>query len=125
MISLLFFSLAVICNAVMDEISHHYSQSIFHKNSEKHNKWWNPEVSWKNKYKNGVVEWGRNSTPIIFSDAWHLFKGLMLLFFILSIITFDAFFLFQTWWMFLPISLIYIILYWTIFELFYKYLLIK
>lgn len=70
LLSYLCWSLAAICNAVMDTISHHYWKSIF--NTKKYNdNFWNPSISWKTavyipytKYK---------------IDAWHLFKSAMII----------------------------------------------
>jgi hypothetical protein len=105
MISLVFIILASICNAVMDVISHHYYTSIF---AEYNKYWWNPYYSWKNKYINGEPMQGRVKIsdvfnfpkwvirlvgdfnyPVQFTDAWHLFKMFMIIFIVLSIVTFD------------------------------------
>src|SRR5688572_9293791 len=68
-ISLFFFSLAAICNAVMDKLQFHFYTSIF---QDKNPRFWNPELSWRyakivpfTKYK---------------IDAWHLAKSLMIIF---------------------------------------------
>jgi hypothetical protein len=105
MISLIFIVLASICNAVMDILSHHYTRSIFSKLDRE---WWNPFYSWKNKYLYGdpdngrltiyyltnIPKWvkrliGDFNYPVQLTDAWHLFKMLMIIFICLSIITFD------------------------------------
>lgn len=85
MISLLLVALAAICNAVMDVISFHYKQSIF---SRYNPQWWNPAISWKNKY----IDWDNDvriekvisignlfsiKYPTFLTDAWHFFKSLM------------------------------------------------
>ena len=86
MISLLLVALAAICNAVMDVISFHYKQSIFTKYNPQ---WWNPAISWKNKY----IDWDNDvrmekviyignlfsiKYPTFLTDAWHFFKSLMI-----------------------------------------------
>ena len=86
MISLLLVALAAICNAVMDVISFHYKQSIFTKFNPQ---WWNPAISWKNKY----IDWDNDvrmekviyignlfsiKYPTFLTDAWHFFKSLMI-----------------------------------------------
>lgn len=93
MISLLLIALAAICNAVMDTVSFHYKQSIFSKYNPQ---WWNPAISWKNKY----VDYSRFAEytgkvsklekrifilnlfsikyPTFLTDAWHFFKSLMI-----------------------------------------------
>jgi hypothetical protein len=125
MISLLFWVLAAVCVAIMDTLKHHYTKSIFYKDEPKHRQWWNPDFSWRNKYENRDVSYGRNNKWIVLTDAWHFFKALMILFTILTTVTFDKYYLFGFWWMIFPIFLIYLVIYWGIFELFYKYILIK
>jgi hypothetical protein len=73
----LYIALAAICNAVMDICKDKYSTSIFkHGNPY----FWDGTVSWKSKYVNYDVKQGRNNTPVWFTDAWHLFKSLMIVF---------------------------------------------
>ncbi len=98
--SLIFWVLASICNSIMDKTNHHYSKSIFVKLNPM---WWNGEISWKNKYidgdstlglrklfpkSNGLL--GKINYPVQLSDAWHFFKTLMIIFLVLSVITFDS-----------------------------------
>ena len=95
-LSLLFLSLASICNSIMDKTTHHFHQSIFNDNT-KQNKWkiwWNPGQSWKLKYVDGVVENGtvkwnilgfKFDKPVQISDGWHLMKTLMIIFLCTSI----------------------------------------
>lgn len=73
-------SIAAACNAVMDKVSFHYSHSIFANLNEL---FWNPNLSWKNKYKNGDQEQGERfpfsaTALVMFTDAWHLFKSIMI-----------------------------------------------
>ena len=69
LLSILFFSLAAACNAVMDKLSFHFHKSVFNGLDPT---FWDPSVSWKyakiipfTKYK---------------VDAWHLFKSAMIIF---------------------------------------------
>jgi hypothetical protein len=56
---------------------------------------WDGEISWKNKYINGDPKLGRVRwyfglvKPVQLTDAFHLFKSLMIIFLSLSITTFD------------------------------------
>jgi hypothetical protein len=89
-VSIIWWILAAVCNAVMDTLSHHYPTSIF---VNKDPKFWNPKISWKNKYKEGVKAMGPAfylSTGILvaFTDAWHLFKSIQIVLIVVSIITF-------------------------------------
>jgi len=75
---LLFISSA--SNGIMDKLMFHYTTSIF-KNLNP--SFWNPSVSWKNKWKNGNKSEGERflgSSTIFVSltDAWHLFKSIMM-----------------------------------------------
>jgi len=85
--------MASICNAVMDKTNHHFNRSIFNKLNPK---WWNGEISWRNKYvggdvKDGRVKWvlGLNK-PVQLTDAFHFFKMLMIVFMVLAIVTFPS-----------------------------------
>ena len=52
---------------------------------------WNPKVSWKNKWEDGIPENGEafpfSSTFLVsFTDAWHLLNSIMIISFILAVI---------------------------------------
>lgn len=79
--------LAGISDAVQDTLVHHYSTSIFPQNQQETTlgagpNFWNPELSWKNKYKDwdGGIRTPRfplATTALVFlTDAWHLFQFL-------------------------------------------------
>lgn len=68
--------LAGVSEAIMDKLQFHYSLSVF---SRFNPLFWNPDISWKNKWKNGDKLQGEkfwlSSTLFVFTtDAWHLFK---------------------------------------------------
>lgn len=94
MISLILVMLAAICNAVMDTISFHYIKSIF---SKLNRQWWDPYVSWKNKY----IDWDRGKRaektiwgikyPTALTDAWHFFKSTMIVLMVLAIVLYTPF----------------------------------
>jgi hypothetical protein len=70
------------CRAVKDKLSHHYSTSVF-SSKEFNPLFWNPNESWKNKWKNGSKAEGEkflfSSTALVWTtDAWHLFSALEL-----------------------------------------------
>lgn len=84
----MFWFLACVCNSIMDVLSTRYDVSIFGNYSNQ--LFWDWRISWRNKWKNGDILQGEkflfSSTIFVFlTDAWHLFKFLMLLFLILSI----------------------------------------
>lgn len=76
----LFVLLACIMNAGMDSLAHTYSSS-FAKNWDKN--FWDPAISWRNKYVDNNPEKGKRKiwgiiVPAAFTDGWHLLKMFML-----------------------------------------------
>lgn len=76
-ISFILFFLAGICEAIMDKLQFHYDVSVF--KYFKNQYFWNPNLSWRNKYKNGDPSNGEKfflskSLLVGFTDAWHMFK---------------------------------------------------
>ena len=76
-LSILFFILAGASEGVMDTLQFHYDSSRFYNLNNK--TFWNPQISWVNKYKNNDPKMGEKflgSTTIFvgLTDAWHLFK---------------------------------------------------
>jgi hypothetical protein len=68
----------------MDTLTHHFDKSIFQHNNRQ---WWDPSISWTNKYKDGIVSHGHKKWKIWkfeidswdwCSDAWHVFKTSMI-----------------------------------------------
>jgi len=64
---------------IMDSIQFHFERTPFYK--FKNQKFWNPGISWRNKWKNGDPSQGErfrfSSTFLVsLTDAWHLFKML-------------------------------------------------
>ena len=131
MISLLFFILASICNSVQDTLVHHHPKSIFKKYTKG---FWSDAFyeSWKNKYINNDPLQGRkkilgiNIHPM-FTDAWHCFKSLMIIFICLSIATFDlnCLYIFDYWICVLIVVTVYGTLWNLAFSIFYDKILIK
>lgn len=76
-IGFLFFIISGMCEAVMDTLQFHYESSYFFK--FKNRLFWDPSVSWKNKYKDGDPTNGErfflSKTLLVgLTDGWHLFK---------------------------------------------------
>tara|TARA_Y100000361_G_scaffold145150_1_gene153997 strand:- start:10 stop:384 length:375 start_codon:yes stop_codon:yes gene_type:complete len=83
----IFFFLAAFSEAVMDTLQFHYYRSIF---SSLNPIFWNPKLSWKNKYTLGNPGLGPkfvgSTTIFVFTtDGWHLFKFFRNLFLFLGI----------------------------------------
>lgn len=94
MLSILFLSLAGICNAIMDSILFHWDKSIF-KGSKL--EWWaNPKVSYKNKWKNhsnsedGEKFSGSSTIFVWVTDLWHFAQSFMITFFVLGVLLYDG-----------------------------------
>jgi hypothetical protein len=127
MISLIFFILASICNSIMDTLCHHHSTSIFKKHITG---FWSDSIlqSWKNKYANGDPLQGRKklfwiiNVPVQFTDAFHFFKSLMIIFTCLSIATFwlNEIYFFDYWINVLIVIIIYGTAWNATFSLFYN-----
>ena len=124
MIYLVLFLLIVggISNAIMDVIRFRYSTSIFKK--FKNQQWWNPSISWINKWKNGDHTqgekfWGSSRWFVRFTDAWHFFQGIMFTCFFLCIILYTPFI--NRWIDFIIMYFIFT----SIFQLFYSKILIE
>lgn len=129
MLSIIFFILAAICNSICDTLVHHFGISVFCKLNAK---WWWPDISWKNKYIGGDPGnperklFGVFSWP--FSDGWHTFKSLMIVFICLSIVTFKSPFHFDfiPYWLELILDFLSYGLWWNAtFNIFYNKILIK
>jgi len=92
MLSLLFMFIAGFANAIMDVLQFRFNRSIF-KNYKA--LFWNPNVSWRNKWKDGDHTkgerfWLSSSFLVFTTDAWHLFQSLMLWAFTLSVIFYQS-----------------------------------
>ncbi len=74
--------LSSVCRALHNTLIHHFNISIF---NGKNNQWWDPNISWTNKYidndpTKGFKKWLTFKFKITnlqqFSDAWHTFNTL-------------------------------------------------
>lgn len=126
---------AAISDAAMDTIEFHFERSIF-SGLKKWDNWFNPAVSWKNKYKNhdplqGPAFFGSTTFLIWTTDAWHFFQMLMLTSFQVAIILGINYIFFQGFyfWKILLIDIgmlsIAKLLYGTIFEAFWRKIFVK
>jgi len=118
MLSLFFVILAGICNSIMDTVQFRYHSIRFKKLNER---WWDPKISWHNKWKNGDPEqgekyFGSSTFLILFTDAWHFVQSLMILCFSLAIVLYSPM---TIVWI---DAIIYYIVFGLIFELFWSYI---
>jgi len=75
---------AAISKAVMDKIQFHYNNSIFNDKVKFKEMFWNPKISWKNKWKFNEEtreleeRFSFSSTILVgFTDAWHRFQSIL------------------------------------------------
>lgn len=69
--------LAAAAEAVMDKIQFHFDRSVFSDPARHNQLFWNPRVSWKNKWDETLKKpkFFLSTTMLVFlTDAWHLFK---------------------------------------------------
>lgn len=120
MISITLIVLAGICNAVMDSLQFRYINSVFTKLNDN---FWDPRVSWNNKWKYTHIDnlykkeekfLGSSTVFVMFTDAWHLVKFIMLLLISASVV-----FYIPIWNWYIDISVMYCAFTIT-FELFYS-----
>lgn len=116
-LSLIFIAFAGIANACMDVLkTRRWCSSLFR--IFRKDDWFNPAVSWRNKWKNGDPLQGErflgSSTFLVWlTDAWHFLKMIMIVSICLSVIAYVPLF---NWY----VDLILLLLAFTLsFELFY------
>lgn len=67
--------ISAIGKAVQDKLQFHFEKSIFNK--IKYQNWWNPKLSWKNKwtwFPNSKILTYLLANPLVgLTDAWHFF----------------------------------------------------
>lgn len=94
--SALLLAIAAIFSAAMDIIAHKYERSIFSKKNN--HKYYDLRVSWRNKYIDGFPHLGRTYWKVgphkitkhaAFTDAWHLYKSCMVVFFVASAVVYN------------------------------------
>jgi hypothetical protein len=86
--SIVCFGIAGFCEAVMDTLQFHFSSSMFYCFKNKY--FWDPTISWRNKYKNKDPLAGPRflfSTTLFvgLTDGWHFFKLLRNLFIVIGV----------------------------------------
>lgn len=99
--------LAGAANGVMDTIAFHYDTSILAKLPDNYQRYWNPALSWRNKYKYNddgslmqpLTEryWGSSTIFSFATDGWHLMKFLYTNLLRLSIVVIVAGFWRPSW----------------------------
>ncbi len=74
--------LAIMASNTLDEIRYHWKRVFAHwfKDKPKLEKWFNPAISWNNKYwsDNKYIQWIFMSPLVFITDFWHFLKFVML-----------------------------------------------
>jgi len=94
MISISLWFLASILNGAMDSNFNMFSSSVF--STFKNQNFWNPSLSWVNKWKdgdraNGERFFGSSTFLVWTTDSWHLIKMIFLVCLLGSILTYEDF----------------------------------
>jgi hypothetical protein len=90
-VGIILVGLAGISEAIMDKLIFHYDNSIF--KSFNNQKYWDPELSWVNKYKKDLVteRFMFSTTILVFlTDAWHFLKFVRTLFMFVGLVIIGA-----------------------------------
>lgn len=114
-LTIIFIVIAAICKAVKDTLDFHYYGSVF--DNGKPRQWWNPNISWRNKYKEDLKTprfFGSTTFLVMFTDGWHLFDFLQTIFVILAIVLYSKIFCIG-----IDIVILYL-LFTCIFEVFFR-----
>lgn len=100
--------LAGVADGTRDVLSFRYDRSVFPQGPGERllgagEMFWNPDISWRNKWKNGDPGQGErfpgSSTVFVFlTDGWHMLQFLMLTFFQLAIALPVVMLLRLRWW---------------------------
>ena len=121
-VSYILVALAAICNSIMDITSFHYDESIFSKFNPQY---WNPQISWKNKYIDGDVTKGMRKIffglfdyPTFLTDSWHCFKSLLIFLMVGAIVLYKP--LFNIWIDFVLIGCVWNVFFNSFFNHFFK-----
>ena len=98
---LILFSIGVLANVTMDELRFHFSRFFGKILPEKWFIWWNPSVSWNNKYnfRSDILIFIFSTALVWTTDAWHFFKMIFLSCFFLVILLLENRDL--VWWQYL------------------------
>ena len=122
MVTIILFTIMIgVLIAIMDKLQFHYGESIFPKDST----FWNPQLSWRNKYKNGNPDegpkfFGSTTFLVWLTDGWHLVKTIMLYFIFVPFAM-----QFTKGWKVLGMAIFFHLIYAAGFYLMYKWILVK
>ena len=121
------FMLGAFFNSIMDTLQFRYSGSVFAGHG--YDDFFNPHISWKNKWKDGNPAQGEaypgsSTVFVLFTDAWHLAQFLMFTCFELAVLLLLYINYRLKWYTLLSLFLGMKILFGLTFEIFFKYLLI-
>jgi len=98
---IILFILASLSFVIMDELRFHFARVFGKIIPEKYYSWWNPVISWENKYhfNNNFLRFIFSTVLVWTTDAWHFFKFISLSSLFLIILLFENKGL--SWWQYL------------------------
>lgn len=93
--------IAVVSNVIMDELDFHYDRIFGKLIPEQWQSWWNPSLSWHNKYIEGskILTMIFSTILVWTTDAWHFFKTVFLSCIIFIVLLFENCHL--IWWQYI------------------------
>lgn len=96
-LSLIFILLSGMAKGFMDRINFHWNTMPFYFKTHPRNEFWNPKLSWRNKYKDRNPENGSrflfSTNLLVFTtDGWHLAQWFMLLLIGLAVVVYTPIF---------------------------------
>lgn len=88
-------------NGATDVLQHHYSQSLNYFQTDP--EYWNPKISWQNKYRDWPIDTrpaypGAKTWLAWTTDGWHLGKTIQLKSMQLAVVTFQPNIEQRKWW---------------------------
>lgn len=116
--------ISAIFKALMDDLQFHYNR-IRMKLMLKNPQYWNPEVSWENKYKWGegkpkLIKWLLKNTLVFITDGWHLCQFIFLNSLFVAVLLYTP--IIKAPYMLFFNFLIYRMLFGLVFNIFYLYI---
>jgi hypothetical protein len=131
--SILFSLLMVVCatitDAGMDVLSSRYEKSIF-SHWPNQRGWWDPQLSWKNKWKDGDPRQGpafplSTTTLVTVTDGWHFLKTCTIGFILAGLLAPFSLLVRLRWFAWLGVLLVVYQIYGLVFESCYNFLFMK
>jgi hypothetical protein len=118
-ISLISLIVMLLCSAITKSIMDTISFTFASSKLKNLGKWWNPAISWKNKWKNGDPTqgerfFGSSTFFVSLTNAWHFFQHFFLLPLFLIPIAYSQIFPIVNWKFWMVTDFLFIYLFFTL-----------